>query len=662
MSRYLIGIDTGGTFTDAVIIDAQARCVLATAKSLTTKGNYAVGVQHSLSAVLDKARKTVRPSDISLVSISTTLATNAVVEGHGSRIAVVLAGFDEKMVTLTGLRTSFPDNPVITVAGGHDHNGNETAILDTVAVADAVRRLAPAVDAFAVAAAFAVRNAAHEIEIGRIITGIANKPFTLSSELTSSLDAPRRAATAALNARLISRIAALIRSVKSAMDAEGVNCPLMIVKGDGSLATAQKVVERPIETVLSGPAASLIGAKWLSGRNDFILSDIGGTTTDVAILEHGLPKVAAEGASVGGWRTMVKAIDVRTTGLGGDTEVKFGLDGAVSLEHRKVVPISLLAQKFPAVLKVLAAECKEDKAQSQLGRFVLLPFETEGAGNLQALNERERELLAEISAEPKPIRQVAAGSIAAKTLDALIRKGAVHCAAFSPSDAAHVLGLQDNWSHEGARLAAVIAVRNVLRCEATEEMILNLCRDVWSEVCRKSARCVLDIALPADLAGEKLVDAVCRGQKKAGRAAISIVPDAPLIGVGGPAPVFYPEVARRLGSELVILEHGGVANAAGAAVAQAAHRAEVVIEGDGSGVFRIFDGVRVETVQSGALAIARASDRARARVEAMAIAFGNSQPEIELTVEKQLLPDAANDDGLLTAQVVAQAVTAPALS
>jgi N-methylhydantoinase A/oxoprolinase/acetone carboxylase beta subunit len=129
---------------------------------------------------------------------------------------------------------------------------------------------------------------------------------TISSELSSELDAPRRALTAALNARLISRIAILIEAVESAMKELGLHCPLMIVKGDGTLALAEAVARRPIETVLSGPAASLVGGRWLSGLDSFILSDMGGTTTDLGIVINGRPKVTEQGAEVGGWRTMVR--------------------------------------------------------------------------------------------------------------------------------------------------------------------------------------------------------------------------------------------------------------------------------------------------------------------------------------------------------------------
>jgi N-methylhydantoinase A/oxoprolinase/acetone carboxylase beta subunit len=106
-----------------------------------------------------------------------------------------------------------------------------------------------------------------------------------------------------------------------------IQCPLMIVKGDGTLALAETVALRPIETVLSGPAASLVGAQWMSGLSSFILSDMGGTTTDLGILRTAARVSANAGAEVGGWRTMVRAIDVRTIGLGGDSEVHLGANG-----------------------------------------------------------------------------------------------------------------------------------------------------------------------------------------------------------------------------------------------------------------------------------------------------------------------------------------------
>src|SRR4029079_1232541 len=126
----------------------------------------------------------------------------------------------------------------------------------------------------------------------------------------------------------ISRISMLIEAVHRVMMELGIRSPLMVVKGDGTLALAERVAKRPIETVLSGPAASLVGARWLCGLDDFVMSDMGGTTTDTGILIAGRPKITGEGAELGGWRTMVKAIAVKTIGLGGDSEITIDAGGS----------------------------------------------------------------------------------------------------------------------------------------------------------------------------------------------------------------------------------------------------------------------------------------------------------------------------------------------
>ena len=259
---YLIGVDTGGTYTDAAIIEAEGHGVVASAKSITTKGDLAVGVTGAIRAATAKLPEGLKPSDISLVSVSTTLATNAVVEGHGSAVGVILIGFDKAMTERTGIAKAFPGMPIALIGGGHDHNGDEAKPLDTAALETAVKSMA--VDAFAIASAFAVRNPAHEQRARDIITERTGKPATLSTELTSALDAPRRALTAVLNARLISRISMLITAVRRAMAEIGIDCPLMIVKGDGTLALAEKVALRPIETVLSGPAGGVVGARFVA--------------------------------------------------------------------------------------------------------------------------------------------------------------------------------------------------------------------------------------------------------------------------------------------------------------------------------------------------------------------------------------------------------------
>ena len=666
---YLIGVDTGGTYTDAAVLDAATNEVLASAKALTTRGDLAVGVCEAIECVLtalgdDTARTASR---VKLVSVSTTLATNAVVEGHGSPVCVVLVGFDDTMVQRSGLSSAFPGLVVERVAGGHDHNGGEAAKLDMEALAAIVEKHAGSVEAFAVASQFAVRNPAHELAARDFITGRTSLPVTISTELASALDAPRRALTAALNARLISRISLLIKAVQHAMTRFGIDAPLMMTKGDGSLARAETVAFRPIETVLSGPAASLVGAATLSGLTDFILSDMGGTTTDLGVLESGRPQVNEQGADVGGWRTMVQAIDVRTLGLGGDSEVSFDIKGSATVGPRRSVPVSLIADRFPKVIQLLEADVSDVESGSLAGRFVMLPLgRVAGDAEPAGLSAREQEMLAAITTEPRPLRKVAVGSSAQRTLEILARKGHVQLAGFTPSDAAHVLGLQANWSREAALLAARLLVRQVLQKAPSDDLATQLSQTVWEETVRLTGRAVLETALghhaiePGRAGG--LIDVVCRGEGRRSLARVSISPVVPVVAVGGPVKIYYPEVGKRLECEMVFPQSCEVANAVGAATGMIARTVTIEVNGNGAGLFRVHGPEGVSQYASANDAVNEACRLARETAGAQVNEMGGGKISFIEDIETFLLPDAVDNNGLLRATVKIEATARPVLS
>jgi len=653
---YLIGVDTGGTYTDAAVIEAQGHRVVASAKSITTKGDLSIGVTGAITAAVAKLPQGLAPKDIALVSVSTTLATNAVVEGHGSAVGVVLIGFDQAMAERTGIAKAFPGMPIAMISGGHDHSGDEAKPLDVAALASAISTMP--VDAFAIASAFAVRNPAHEQRARDIITKATAKPATLSTELTSALDAPRRALTAVLNARLISRVSMLISAVRRSMAELGIDCPLMIVKGDGTLALAERVALRPIETVLSGPAASLVGASWLCGRTDFIMSDMGGTTTDLGVLVNGRPQVAEQGAEVGGWRTMVKAIDVKTIGLGGDSEIAIGLNGKIDVGPQRVAPVSLLASRYPEVVAMLEADLADTEGGSLHGKFVLKPFGATVALNAE-VNAREAEILALVDERPKPIRKVAVSSAAQRALASLKRKGLVQTGGFTPSDAAHVLGLQDNWPGPAAALAAKLMVRFRDMKLGDAARVEGFCREVWSETVRRTARVILDTAFGKSFGEHELVDAVCSGRGALGLAKVSLSPAVPVVAVGGPVKVYYEEVGRRLAAEMVFPPFFDVANAVGAATGVIAQTLTLTVEGDGGGLFRVHGPMGTAVFTSGAAALKAAEEQARAGALEAVRQLGAHAPEVQVSITKHHLPDAVDDNGLLEAVVRAEALGRP---
>ena len=655
MTAYAIGIDTGGTYTDAVIIDLAGRRVLAQAKALTTRGDLAVGVAEALGAVLDASGDAARVAAATVhVALSTTLATNAIVEGHGAAIGVILIGFDARMAERADIARAVPDATVLRAAGGHDHDGNEAAPLDDTAIRAFLLATADRVGAYAIAAQYSVRNPTHELRARELVAGIAHRPATISSELAQALDAPRRALTAALNARIIGHITALIAAVRDGMARHGIAAPLLIVKGDGTLAPAELIAERPIETILSGPAASTIGAKFLSGRDDLVVADIGGTTTDIAVLEGGWPRLDRSGALVGGHRTMVQAIDMRTVGLGGDSEVAMGDGGRLDLRPGRVWPLALLGARFPEVIAIMAGQLADPRGEPLAGRFALrLP------GTAPNLPPREAELLARIGPTPTPLGRFLRGPLARRALDRLAALGLIARAGFTPSDAAHVLDRQGQWSRQAAVLGALLLQRGTRMLAEGDRatQARAIAQEVFDAVVEKSARVLIESLADTPLGGaETLVGAAASGRARLGRLAVRIAPVWPVVAVGGPAPVFYPELGRRLGCDVVLPEHGAVANAVGAAVAVMRARAVVEISSSGLGAYRVHHRGAPVAVAGATEALALARDMAQAQARESARQAGLPADAVTLHVERIDLPDSRGDAGLIAATVFAECV------
>ncbi|MBD3764498.1 MAG: hydantoinase/oxoprolinase family protein [Rhodobacterales bacterium] len=635
----LLGVDTGGTYTDAVVLDGRGTQVLGSAKALTTRPDLSAGIGAAIDAALAAAG--VRPDRVALVSLSTTLATNALVEGQGGRVALVAIGFDAADLARAGLAQALAGDPLIRLAGGHGHAGEERAPLDLGALTRAVAPLGPQVQGFAVAAQFATRNPAHEQAARAAIRAATGRPVTCSHELSAGLNGPRRALTAVLNARLIGLIDRLVTACQAQLDARGIAAPLMVVRGDGALVSAGLVRERPIETILSGPAASLVGARWLTGQDEALVSDIGGTTTDVALLRGGQPMLDPDGARVGPWRTMVQAVAMRTTGLGGDSEVHLqpGLDGALHLGPRRLIPVALLADDHgPMVHAALDRALTRDAPGETDGRFALpLPGPQDG------LSPREAALLARLPGQ-LPLGQVLTGWPDLAALDRLVARGLVQVAGVTPSDAAHVLGLMAAWDTAAADKALrLMARRRTGRGERLAPDAATLARAIHDRLVAQTVECLLVSALAEDpafagqdpevLARHPLLRAGLAGH--AGPVALTARLAVPVVGLGASAPAYYGAVGDRLGARMILPAHAGVANAIGAVVGQVIQRrsAGVTALAEGRYVAHLPDGPQTFAEPEAAIAAlaaalaAEAADRARAA--------GTESPETHLQVDRR---------------------------
>jgi N-methylhydantoinase A/oxoprolinase/acetone carboxylase beta subunit len=399
----------------------------------------------------------------------------------------------------------------------------------------------------------------------------------------------------ALNARLIPLLRELIASVRRTLDDQAITAPLMVVKGDGSLVRAEWAMQRPIETILSGPAASAVGAWHLAGRRDVWVVDVGGTTTDIAALRDGQPRLSQEGARVGGWRTMVEAVDVHTTGLGGDSQVRLDGNGRLRIGPRRVVPLCLLASEHPEVMDELRRQATMQEKAEGAAQFVML---WRRAANW--LSDEDRALLRRLETGPQSLllllSETRYGWLIRRRIEQLEAQLVVQRAGFTPTDALHVLGRFQRWNAQASRLGAELlaAQAGLSARDFCEQVVRGTSNRVAMELVSKVLE---DEVGPPNWEREPTAAALLEralSNHGDGDLGCELTLRRPLVAIGAPVEAYMPRVAERLHTELIIPPHAEVANAVGAVAGGVVQRLRVLISSlDGGGRFRLHlpDGV-----------------------------------------------------------------------
>ncbi len=664
---YRLGIDTGGTFTDAVLVDDDKRIANAE-KSLTTRFDLAAGIGDVIGKL-----PVERLADVSMVSLSTTLTTNSVVEHLGAPVCVLLPGYNDEQVRQSGLLDILPAQLVVRLAGGFDALGREHQPLDEDAARRAIESLKDEVSAFAISSMFGTRNTSHENRLKHLVIELAGLPVICGHELASSLGAPRRALTAALNARMVPPIRELIGSVQKILDRHRIDAPLMLVKGDGSLASLDNAIEKPIGTVLSGPAASVIGACQLSGLDNAIIADMGGTTTDVAIVSGGKPQLSPDGANIGNWRPMVEAVQVNSIGLGGDSEIHFGGHKGLSLGPRRIVPTSLLAHQYPDVIPLLRAQL-DGVASARSNRFVMR-LENNPA-LLRQLNDVEHEAWELLSDRPVELDAIVQDNRAyARALAKLKRLGLAIYSGFTPTDAVHVLGINSHWSREAAELSARIWMRQMRFLYGYGKWQVDdveaACREVYQLVVATIRRLLIEVGLnDFDLAAkagknDAIIETINRMVERSHAAGkrkplfnLDFGGDYPIVAVGAPAASYYRDVADSMYIGLQLPEHADVANAFGAVMGSVIQRAQVTVTQPQQGLFCLFHGDAPQKFDTLDAARAEAQAIVAQLARERALAAGAIDPEVTLEFDDIHVRDEIDGELFLESTVIATAIGA----
>ena len=547
-----LGIDTGGTFTDAAILDLDTKKVLVKAKSPTTYHDLTIGITGAIDNAL--AQQAVDVKDIKMVGLSTTLATNSILEGRGGDVGLIGIGWTPDQ------DWEFPAKVSRFIKGGYDSMGGLIAPLDEAEAEQAIDEICPQVDAVVISGKFSVANPIQESAVSGMVSRKYGIPVVQASHMTAELGIYERTVTAVLNARLLPIIQDFLRAVEKALSERSIDAAVYVFKGDGGLMSLDVAMKMPVETILSGPAASLMGGMALSGVDSCVVVDVGGTSTDIAYVDEGFPRLNQEGAMVGNWRTRVHAIDIWTAALGGDSVLRNDDKGELMLGPDRVLPVSVATKRYPRL---------KERMESA-GTVTFYVTSRPPAANFSAKERSVYNFVKEHA--PCSMYDALTGIddvvFVKDQLMSLKSRGYILEIGLSPTDAMAVIGHYADADAEAAKLGFKIfgsRISEEATSLANKVFELAITR-IGEEMIRKG---VSDTG--AELGNEKSFVSLARGAAGAGDLKdfdIKARPKHPIVGVGAPAHVLVKPLEQRMGGKVLITDNYDVGNAVGAVLSQ----------------------------------------------------------------------------------------------
>ncbi len=581
MANLALGIDTGGTFTDGVIFDLENNEIIKKTKEITTRHNLKIAIGNCLNSLIDDKTEKDTLNDIKMVSLSTTLATNAIVEGQGAEVGLILIGFNSDK--------DFPTPYYQTVAGGCDVKGEIKEEINQEEIYKVINEMKDKVDAFAVSGYMSIRNPEQENKVAKIIREKTGYPVVAAHQLTSDLGIRERTVTAVFNARLLPLITELIETVQEKIKEKGLDAPLMVVRGDGSLISDKVAREKPVETSLSGPAASIMGAMALTGVENGMVVDMGGTTTDVAILIDGKPNLSSKGASVGGWLTRVKAADITTEGIGGDSIIKVSKQRVLSIGPQRVFPLSWVVSKYPHLYEELQ-EIYESKFFPLGSQPTNILVYIKDPVNFD-LSRSEKDLLKAVKEKPHTLYHTSQKidmDVEMMPWQRLVNAGSLHRASLTPTDILHYLEEYNNWNKEAADLG--IKIMSERYDQEEEKFVKNVLEKIYNKIAVLLINVLInneggEISLKEKTASYLFKKMLAQEEKENG----SLIKfdtqiKVPILAVGAPVKAYFKQIAEKLNADLYLPESAEVANAVGTVSGKIIEKVEVFIKpGKGGG-------------------------------------------------------------------------------
>jgi N-methylhydantoinase A/oxoprolinase/acetone carboxylase beta subunit len=354
-------------------------------------------------------------------------------------------------------------------------------------------------------------------------------------------------------------------TVEKDVTSRGISPKIFMLKCDGSVIGIKSALEKPIESIFSGPAGSLVGASFLTGNDSCAVIDVGGTSTDISVIKDGVPEMSEMGAVVGGWKTRVKAIKMETSAMGGDSHI-WVKDGKLNVGPRRVIPLCRAADLYPDFLELLKINPMPTKTLIGMN-FQPTTFFTRTEYEAMGLNDLEQELLDSISSSPTSLRELRSRMgryPSTRILDSLIQKRLVQCIGFTSTDALHVLGDYTACNVEAAEVGAEYLGS---LCKRTGEEFAKYVKETFA---KNMASDLISFFLEG-IPGEeirKIFDIDCPTKFKV---------DIPVVLIGGPVVAYKDILGSIIDAEIIVPEYSDVGNATGALAAKGVRRVDFLI-------------------------------------------------------------------------------------
>ena len=576
--RIGIGIDTGGTCTDAVAYDLDKKKLLAKGKALTTHSKLEVGIGNALDTL---PQEYIR--DAELVSLSTTLATNACLEDKGSRTKLIIFGMTDELLKYLNIEKEY-GIPLEKVRAFDTHgsaDGLRADVPDIGKIIEDNRAWLSDADVLACSELYSSNNGA-PCEKGfkaELMDRVGIKSVS-AADITDELNVIARGATAMLNARLLPIINDFISAILKDLQARGCHARISVVRSDGSMMNAAATLDKPVETILSGPAASVLAGKAFCQDENYLTVDMGGTTTDVSVVMGGKPVPATGGIRLGQWRTLVQGVFASPFALGGDTHVWVDDKTQITeLGVRRVKSMCSAAVEWPRIKDDLRRLLKpRDKHINRfhLHEFLYLLHRPERP---EIYTANERTLIEALDREGpimlEDMEEKTGLDLYYFSPERLESEGIVMRIGMTPTDFMHIKGDYEGYDKE----ASIMGGRYLLAClgrEDNEQELQKLADEVYDMVEERMYANLVQILLRQLYPGKyddlsEQMDLLIHRTWQTRKDSVQnpfirqmFSTDMTLVGVGAPIHVFLPEVAKALGTGYVLSEDHDVANALGA--------------------------------------------------------------------------------------------------